>query len=136
MQQDYNKFCKDFPGFGDKWTFENYKDAYLLVQTHSYTIPIEEYYEMSLMVPFADLFNMADASQNNVMMEYIDDTDYTKTGLYILALRDIKAGTPLLGHYGLKNNHENLLRYSTYDEDFTVSEPIRVNAQMMQNDPL
>ena len=73
---DYNKLCIDFPGFGDKWTFKEYKDAYLAVLTHHYTINVDEYYDMSLMIPFADLFNMADASQNNIMMEYIEDKDY------------------------------------------------------------
>ena len=54
---------------------------------------------MSMMIPLADLFNMADASQNNVMMEFIEDKDYSKTGLYMIAVRDIEAGTPLHVHY-------------------------------------
>ena len=136
MQQDYNKFVKDIPGFGDKWTFEEFKNAYLTVQTHSYTFPIEEYYEMSFMTPFADLFNMDDASMNNIMMEYIEDKDYMKNGVYMMALTDIDAGTPLRVHYGSKNNAENLIKYGTYDNDYIETEAIRIPGTLMQNDPL
>ena len=135
LTADYRKLMTDYPGFNDKFTFQEYKDAFLAVQTHSYDVKRHDIYEMTLMAPFVDLFNQVDGKDNNVMIEYEDNSDYTKTGFYVRALKNIPAGQPLHAHYGAKNNSQNLIQYGIYDKDYTSSESIRIPGQLYNSDP-
>ena len=76
----------------------------------SYTVSRDDTYEITSMVPFADLFNQGDSTThpNNVIMQFEESKDYTKMGYFVRAAKDIMAGEVLYGNYGAKNNHENL----------------------------
>ena len=76
---------------------------------------VDDIYDMTVLVPFVDLFNQGTDRENNVSIRYEEQKDYTKTGFYVRAVKDIDAGEELLGNYGVKTNQENMLRYGFFD---------------------
>ena len=53
---------------------------------------VDGLYDMRALVPFVDLINQGIGRDNNVSIQYVEQKDYTKTGFYVRALKDIEAG--------------------------------------------